>query len=97
MKPRLSWAGVAHSGCRASRQCGHRSRDLGALGRDGKVEVVDVEPMTVLTVGSRGFDRPTRFAELKARLEAWLAQSPEWEAAGPLRVMGYNSPMVSDE
>lgn len=53
--------------------------------------------MTVLTVGSRGWDRPNRVAELKTRLDAWLAQSLEWEAAGTIRTMRYDSPSVSGE
>jgi hypothetical protein len=71
--------------------------ELGPLGRDGRVEVVDVPPMTVLTVGARGYDRPARLAELGARLRSWLAAHPEWTIAGELRTMGYNSPSVIDE
>jgi hypothetical protein len=68
--------------------------DLGTVGKSGRVEVVDVPPMTVLTLGSRGYDRPDRITELQGRLTAWLATSRDWEAAGPLRTMGYNSPSV---
>jgi hypothetical protein len=32
--------------------------------------------------------------ELGAALSAWLAAQTQLEADGPLRVMGYNSPMV---
>lgn len=73
------------------------SRELGAVGKDGKVEVVDMPPVTVLTIGSRGYDRPSRVAELLARLEAWLDDHPEWQVAGPVRTMGYNSPSVPGE
>lgn len=73
------------------------SPDLGPTGRDGRVEVVDVPAMTVLTVGSRGYDRQSRIAELRARLEAWLAANPAWVQAGPIRTMGYNSPSVRGE
>jgi hypothetical protein len=71
--------------------------ELGPLGKDGRVEVVDVPANTVLTVGSRGYDRPSRVAELRARLDAWLAGHPEWEAAGEIRTMGYNSPSVRSD
>lgn len=71
--------------------------DLGAPGADGKVEVVDVPAVTVLTIGSRGWDRPARVAELRARIDAWLVQHPEWEVAGAMRTMGYNSPSVAAE
>jgi hypothetical protein len=73
------------------------SRELGDVGQDGTVEVVDVAPHTVLTIGSRGFDRPDRIAALRARLEAWLANHPEWVATGEMRTMGYNSPSVRGE
>ncbi len=71
--------------------------ELGPTGEQGRVEVVDVAAMTVLTIGSRGYDRPGRIAELKARIDAWLAAHPRWQANGELRTMGYNSPSVRDE
>lgn len=70
------------------------SPDLGPLRKDGAVEVVDVPALTVLTLGSRGYDRKSRVEELRTRLDAWLADHPEWSAAGPMRTMGYNSPSV---
>lgn len=73
------------------------SPKLGEAGNDGKVEVVDVPATVVLTIGSRGYDRPARVAELRARIEAWLAQHPEWQVAGEMRTMGYNSPSVAAE
>ena len=71
------------------------SPDLGPLRKDGAVEVVDVPPLTVLTLGSRGYDRKSRVEELRDRLQAWLVDHPEWEVAGPMRTMGYNSPSVA--
>ena len=71
------------------------SPDLGPLRKDGAVEVVDVPPLTVLTLGSRGYDRKSRVDELRERMAAWLADHPEWEVAGAMRTMGYNSPSVA--
>lgn len=71
------------------------SPDLGPLRKDGAVEVVDVPALTVVTLGSRGYDRKSRVEELRDRLQAWLADHPEWEVAGPMRTMGYNSPSVA--
>jgi hypothetical protein len=71
------------------------SPDLGPLRKDGAVEVVDVPPLTVLTLGSRGYDRKSRVEELRERMNGWLADHPEWEVAGPMRTMGYNSPSVA--
>jgi hypothetical protein len=73
------------------------SPDLGQTGVDGRVEVVDVPAMTVLSLGSRGYERPHRVSELRARLTAWLAGSTEWVAAGPMRTMVYNSPSVGGD
>ncbi|MCB9876221.1 MAG: heme-binding protein [Planctomycetes bacterium] len=71
------------------------SPELGETGVDGNVEVVDVEPMTVLTIGSTGYDSASRLDELQQRIDAWLAAHPEWERCGDPRSMGYNSPSVS--
>jgi len=73
------------------------SADVGTTGKDGRVEVVDMPAMTVVTVGSRGYDRPARVEEMRERLLSWLAASTEWEVAGPMRTMGYNSPSVGDD
>jgi hypothetical protein len=73
------------------------SPELGPIGQQGDVEVVDQAPVTVLSIGARGRDRPALLAELRARIDAWLALHPEWVVAGPQRTMGYNSPSVADE
>ncbi len=70
------------------------SPDLGPLGHDGRVEVVDQPAVTVLTIGARGYETVDRLDDLRHRLEAWLAANPGYEAAGALRTMGYNSPTV---
>jgi len=59
------------------------------------VEVNDIAPITVLSIGAIGDDRTDRVERLRARLEAFVAASHgAWRIAGPLRTMGYNSPMV---
>jgi hypothetical protein len=70
---------------------------LGPTGREGEVEVVDQPPVTVLSLGARGYDRPARIAEMRARIDGWLAANPEWVAAGPQRTMNYNSPSVAED
>jgi hypothetical protein len=70
------------------------SKDLGATGVDGKVEVVDVPAVTVLSIGARGSDSTQAVAHLQQRLEQWLAGQSTWVRAGALRTMGYNSPSV---
>lgn len=73
------------------------SPDLGTLGKDGRVEVVDVPAVTVLTIGARGHERAGRVEELHTRLRSWLDAEPAWEAAGHLRTMVYNSPSVGGD
>ncbi len=60
------------------------------------VDVVEVPAATVLSIGAIGNDTKDRIEELEATLRGFLA-APDcaWQAAGPLRTMGYNSPMVS--
>ncbi|MEM1063709.1 MAG: heme-binding protein, partial [Planctomycetota bacterium] len=71
--------------------------DQGATGTDAeddRVEVVDVAPTTVLATGVRGRRREVGTEAAEARLNAWLAEHPDYAAAGPFRVMGYNSPFI---
>jgi len=67
---------------------------LGAVGPDGKVEVADADANWVVSLGCRGQESEGRLAEARTELLNWIATQPELEAAGPPRVMGYNSPMV---
>lgn len=71
---------------------------LGEPGPDGRVAVVDVQPMTVLSIGVRGPRTAKAVTEARERLDAWLeANRDRYVADGPLRVMGYNSPFVPRE
>ena len=69
--------------------------DQGATGRQGSVEVVDVPAMTVVSIGCRGSQTGAAVAEAREKLVKWLdGKKGEYVAAGPMRVMGYNSPFV---
>jgi uncharacterized surface protein with fasciclin (FAS1) repeats len=71
---------------------------LGTPGQQGKVTVVDLPAMTTVSLGLQGDATAERVAEAGLLLQSWLEQhQPGYEAAGPLRVMGYNSPMVPVE
>ncbi|MFO1032277.1 MAG: heme-binding protein [Planctomycetota bacterium] len=61
------------------------------------VEVVEVPAALVLSLGAIGNDRPAVVEAMLARLQGWLAANPAFEAAGPMRTMGYNSPMVPND
>lgn len=67
---------------------------LGEAGTAGKVEVVDLPAVTVLSVGMRGDASVAGIARARAALEARLAKDG-YERAGPFRMLGYNSPMVA--
>jgi hypothetical protein len=75
----------------------YQNTDIGAVGKDQKVTVVDVEPMQAVSVGVRGNYGGSVMKAARAAIEAWLDQHPEYAAAGDLRVMGYNSPSVPAE
>lgn len=64
---------------------------------NGAVQVVDVAPATVVSIGIRGKSTDARVKAAYDRLTAWLdAHAGEWERAGSPRVMGWNSPSVPD-
>lgn len=69
--------------------------DQGATGKQGFVEVNDVPAMQVLSIGCRG-ERTTASTEAaRRRLLAWLDEHKrDYVVAGPLRIMGYNSPFL---
>lgn len=70
---------------------------IGETGSEGRVEVVDIEPLQVLSIGCRGRTSEGSIQAARGELEAWLAANPDYVADGPLRAMGYNSPMVPDK
>lgn len=72
----------------------YRTADLGPTGNDGKVVVVDTDAMTVLSIGLTGAYGLPRVKEGMAKLEAWLAEHPEWLADGSPRAFYYNGPYV---
>ncbi len=75
----------------------YENTDLGTLGPDNKVTVVDVEPMEAVSVGGRGAWTEQSMSQARALIDGWLAAHPNYEAASDLRVMGYNSPMMARE
>lgn len=69
--------------------------DQGSTGKQGSVEVVDVPAMTVVSIGCRGERTTAAIAEARAKLVKWLGEKKgDYVPAGPMRVMGYNSPFV---
>ena len=72
----------------------YASPEIGKAGERGSVKVVDKEPLEVVSLGIRGGVNTKIIRDAKIRLEKWVAAQAEYETGGPLRVMGYNSPMV---
>lgn len=71
------------------------STDLGKPGKQGDVDVSDVPAMKVVSIGCRGGRTSAAIAEAKRKLMNYLAEKRDaYEIAGPMRVMGYNSPFV---
>ncbi|MEW4531279.1 heme-binding protein [Maioricimonas sp. JC845] len=71
--------------------------DLGSAGQKGKVDVIDVPPATVISLGIRGRRTQEKVDRAQATIEDWLEAHPDYARAGDFRIMGYNSPYVPDE
>lgn len=72
----------------------YASTDVGRLGVAGDVEVADVAPVRVASIGLRGRRTDERVVDATRAIEGWLAGRNDLEAAGPPRVMGWNGPMT---
>ena len=71
----------------------YQSPEVGKAGREGKVNVVNVPAMTVVSVGVRGDYTAARMEETAGKIDAWLARHrAEYLADGPPRYLAYNSP-----
>ncbi len=69
--------------------------DRGTAGKQGAVLVSDVPAMAVVSIGCRGNRTSASVAEARGKLVDYLADhKDQYTAAGPVRVMGYNSPFV---
>ncbi|MEM7262992.1 MAG: heme-binding protein [Planctomycetota bacterium] len=68
--------------------------EIGEAGGDGRVEVIDIPPQAMVSLGLRGSRAAKRIEAARATLEEWIRANPEYVADGPLRVFGYNSPSV---
>ena len=68
--------------------------DMGETGMEDNVEVVDAQPVTVVSFGLNGRRADAKIQQARDQLMAWLAEHEQYEVAGPLRLLGYNSPFV---
>lgn len=65
-----------------------------AVAQDVRVE--DIPPMTVASIGVRGGYDYASYAEGIARLQAWLADRPDYIIVGPPRRFFYDGPYLPD-
>lgn len=73
----------------------YTSTEQGQTGPDDKVEVIDVDPMWVLSVGVRGSYNEKTYQPGFELIYQHLAEHPDkYRIAGPPRVLAYNSPMI---
>ena len=72
----------------------YRAADLGKLGKDGDVQVVDIPANTVLSIAVRGDYSKDNWEVNVVKLNEWLDEHEEWEASGLPRYFGFNSPFV---
>lgn len=72
----------------------YRTTDMGPLGEDGNVQVVDAAPVTVLSIGLMGPYLASRDIAALKQLRTWLEANPQWQATGPARSLYYNGPDV---
>jgi hypothetical protein len=76
----------------------YSSTNIGQTASTGRVSVVNVPATTAVSIGVRGDITPEAVAAAYSQLKAWLADhAEEFQAAGGLRVLGYNSPMTPVE
>ena len=68
--------------------------EMGETGMEGNVEVVDAQPVKVVSFGLNGPRADTKIQQARDQLMTWLAEHEQYEVAGPLRLLGYNSPFV---
>jgi hypothetical protein len=69
---------------------------VGKTGKDGSVDVVDLPAMKVVCIGMRGSRSDKRVMAADEQLRDWIKKhSDQYEVAGELRVMGYNSPFIA--
>ena len=72
----------------------YRRTDQGKTGNYGAVAVEDDQPLKVVSVGVKGSYSEANFRDALEKLRQWLGRHPEWQAAGPPRVLAYNSPFL---
>lgn len=74
----------------------YQSTEVGHTGEEGKVQVIDVPAMTVLSYGTNGPVTRKTYETALEQIEAELAKLEGWQSTGKLRLLGFNSPMIPE-
>lgn len=72
----------------------YRTPEMNEPGVEGSVRVRDAEPVSVIAVGMKGDYSMALVRKGMAEIDAWLAENPEWQPAGPWRSLYYNGPAL---
>jgi hypothetical protein len=72
----------------------YRTSELGETGKDGRILVADVQPLTVVSIGLTGSYSMGNVTRGIKQLDQWLGQQDEWTKAGDSRALFYNDPGV---
>lgn len=70
----------------------YRTPDMNAPGQEGKVSVVDIPAVTVISVGVRGPYSEEALDDALNTLMTVLTDYPDWRPAGAPRALYYNGP-----
>lgn len=70
----------------------YRTPSLGPTGKDRSVEVVDVPPVTVVSIGYQGSYGVEMVRSKLREIELWLETQTQWTLAGEPRALFYNGP-----
>ena len=74
----------------------YRSTDITPQETAQNIEVEDIAPMTVLSIGLRGEYSYQSYQENLQRLRNWLNQHPEYAVVGSPRRFFYDGPYIPD-
>ena len=74
----------------------YRSLDIVPQEIAQNVQVEDIPPMTVVSLGMRGGYSYDNYTDGIAQLQTWLAEHPGYVIAGPPRRFFYDGPFVPD-
>ena len=70
------------------------SQHAKVAGNEGAVVVERIPERRVASAGASGSYSPQRFADTRARLLAWLEQSPDWQADGEPYAVYWHGPFT---